>query len=122
MWVTGRVPTDAAGTMETPVIVPAGTGLANYNDFTTGGRAGDLSGINVDPVDGTFWAANEFANTAGHGQLGHRHRQFHVSSPLPSADLAVTDQRAVLRHGGHQRHLHHHAHQQRPRLPPRASS
>ena len=30
MWVTGRVPTDAAGTMETPVMVPAGTGLANY--------------------------------------------------------------------------------------------
>ena len=27
MWVTGRVPTDAAGTMETPVLVPAGTGL-----------------------------------------------------------------------------------------------
>jgi hypothetical protein len=63
MYVTARLPSDAAGTMETPVIVPAGTGVANYKDFTTGGRAGDLSGINVDPNDGSFWAANEFANT-----------------------------------------------------------
>lgn len=60
MYVTGRSPGDAPGTMETPVMVTAGTGLANYYDF--GGRAGDLSGINVDPLDGTFWAANEFAN------------------------------------------------------------
>jgi hypothetical protein len=58
MWVTGRTPTDASGTMETPVEVPAGTGQANY----TGTRAGDLGGINVDPSDGSFWAANEFAN------------------------------------------------------------
>ena len=27
MWVTGRVSTDAAGTMQTPVKVPAGAGL-----------------------------------------------------------------------------------------------
>src|SRR5205807_803543 len=63
MWVTGRTSGDAAGTMQTPLLAPAGTGQANYHDFTTGGRAGDLSGINVDPTDGTFWAANEFANT-----------------------------------------------------------
>ncbi|MDB5172761.1 MAG: hypothetical protein JWN51_1534 [Phycisphaerales bacterium] len=69
MWVTGRLPSDADGTMETPVLVPGGTGLANYQDFS-GGRAGDLSGINVDPTDGTFWAANEFANTQADANWG----------------------------------------------------
>lgn len=62
MYVTGRKSTDTPGTMETPVLVPSGTGVAIYHDFTAGGRAGDLSGINVDPTNGTFWAANEYAN------------------------------------------------------------
>jgi autotransporter-associated beta strand protein len=61
MYVTGRKTTDAAGTMETPIIVPNGTGLTNYSDF--GQRAGDMSAMNIDPVDNSFWAANEFANT-----------------------------------------------------------
>jgi ELWxxDGT repeat protein len=59
MYVTARTPSDPAGTMETPVLVPAGKGVANL----TGGRAGDLSGISIDPNDGSFWALNEFANT-----------------------------------------------------------
>ncbi len=63
MWITGRAPTDPAGLMETPIIVSAGTGLANYSDFA-GGREGDLSGINVDPNNGSFWAVNEFATSA----------------------------------------------------------
>jgi len=60
MYVTGRLPTDAAGTMQSPVLVPAGTGQANYSGNQ---RAGDLSGINVDPSDGTFWAASEWATS-----------------------------------------------------------
>jgi hypothetical protein len=60
MWVTARSPADTAGTMPTPVKVPAGAGQANYADL--GQRAGDFSGINVDQSDGSFWAANEFAN------------------------------------------------------------
>jgi autotransporter-associated beta strand protein len=66
VYVTGRLPTDASGTMQTPVLVPAGTGQTNYHDFgpSVGAtqRAGDLGGINVDPSDISFWAANEFAN------------------------------------------------------------
>ena len=54
-FVTARNPTDAAGTMEPPVLVPAGTGTGNIN-----GRIGDFSGMNVDPVNGTFWHTNEF--------------------------------------------------------------
>ena len=45
MWVTGRVSTDAAGSMEVAVKVPAGTGLANYTDFANPHRAGDLSTV-----------------------------------------------------------------------------
>jgi uncharacterized repeat protein (TIGR01451 family) len=91
MWVTGRVSTDAAGAMETPVMVPAGKGVANYHDFTSGGRAGDLSGINVDPVDGTFWAANEFANTQASANWGTAIANFAPSTPANSADMAVTN-------------------------------
>src|SRR4029077_1705609 len=90
MWATGRVGTDAAGTMETPVKVPAGSGLANYSDFTSGHRAGDLSGISVDPVTGTFWAANEFATT-GSNNWGTAIADFAPSAPANSADLAVTN-------------------------------
>jgi hypothetical protein len=62
MYVTARAPTDPSGQMETPVLVPAGAGQAIYHDFGSTRRAGDLSGINVDPSDGSFWAVNEFAN------------------------------------------------------------
>ncbi|MBI3412149.1 MAG: DUF11 domain-containing protein [Planctomycetes bacterium] len=90
MWVAGRVPTDASGTMETSVKVPAGSGVANYHDFAMGGRAGDLSGINVDPVDGSFWAANEFANNEATANWGTAIANFSLSGPATSADLAVS--------------------------------
>ena len=90
MYVTGRVPGDPAGTMESPVLVPKGTGLANYKDFSGGGRAGDLSGINVDPVDGTFWAVSEYANTQATANWGTAAAHFALSSPIPSTDLAVS--------------------------------
>jgi uncharacterized repeat protein (TIGR01451 family) len=89
MYVTGRTPGDAAGTMETPVLVPAGTGQANYHDFSPG-RAGDLTGINVDPSDGSFWASNEFANTEATANWGTAVANFSLSNPLPSADMSVT--------------------------------
>ena len=59
-FVTARMPTDAARTMEAPVLVPAGIGTANIT-----GRTGDFSGLNVDPVNGTFWAANQFGGADG---------------------------------------------------------
>lgn len=90
MVVTGRNTTDPAGTMEASVVVPAGTGKANYHDFSSGGRAGDLSGINVDPSDGSFWAANEFANTEATANWGTAVANFTISSSLPSTDMAVT--------------------------------
>jgi uncharacterized repeat protein (TIGR01451 family) len=90
MYVTGRNSNDPAGTMEASVIVPAGTGKANYHDFSGSGRAGDLSGINVDPSDGSFWAANEFANTEATANWGTAVANFTLSNPLPATDMAVT--------------------------------
>ncbi len=63
MYITGRTPTDPAGTMEAPVLAQAGQQV--YEDyapaFAAPQRAGDLSGINVDS-QGNFWAINEFAD------------------------------------------------------------
>jgi uncharacterized repeat protein (TIGR01451 family) len=91
MYVTGRNTSDASGTMEASVLVPAGTGVANYKDFTAGGRAGDLSGINVDPSDGSFWAANEYANTEATANWGTAIANFTISNPLPTTDMSVTN-------------------------------
>jgi hypothetical protein len=55
VYVTGRTPSDAAGTMQKPVEVAAGS------DTYTANRAGDYSGISVDPSTGTsFWVASEY--------------------------------------------------------------
>ena len=78
-WVTARASSDAAG-----------TGQTNYTDFAAGHRAGDLSGINVDPVDGSFWAANEFANTEATANWGTAIVHFNVVASLLSTDTAVT--------------------------------
>jgi hypothetical protein len=59
MYVTGRLSTDKLGSMQKPVLVKAGE--QSYQ----GTRAGDFSGITVDPLSGTsYWAANEYAIVA----------------------------------------------------------
>jgi uncharacterized repeat protein (TIGR01451 family) len=88
--ITGRLSSDPAGSMETPVVVPAGAGQANYHDFSGGGRSGDLSGISVDPGDGSFWGASEFANTEATANWGTAVANFTLSNPLGAADVAVT--------------------------------
>jgi hypothetical protein len=54
MYITGRTAADPLGTMETPVAIYPGA--APY----LGIRGGDYSAVTVDPVDGTFWAANMY--------------------------------------------------------------
>jgi autotransporter-associated beta strand protein len=63
VYVTGRAPSDPAGTMETPKLAKAGEQA--YEVFSLfGGRAGDFSGCMVDPSTGnSFWATNEYAIT-----------------------------------------------------------
>jgi hypothetical protein len=58
MYVTGWTPGDTPGTMEPGVVAKAG------ERYYQGTRAGDFSGVAVDPVTGTsFWACNEYAIT-----------------------------------------------------------
>jgi len=54
MYITGRTASDAPGTMQTPVAIFPG------EDAYGGIRGGDYSAVTVDPVDGTFWAANMY--------------------------------------------------------------
>lgn len=62
VFFTGRVPTDASGTMESETAIVNGTGEQN------GGlsRWGDYSAMTVDPVDDcTFWYTQEYMKSVG---------------------------------------------------------
>src|SRR5262249_21756436 len=89
MYVTGRSAGDAAGTMQTPVLAKAGT--AFLNAF---GRAGDYSFTSVDPVDGSFWATNEWAGPGGSPNWDTWNQQwslgFSVGSSTPANGDFVT--------------------------------
>jgi hypothetical protein len=54
MYITGRKASDPPGTMQLPVPIFPGQGVY------MGIRGGDYSAVAVDPVDGTFWAANMY--------------------------------------------------------------
>ncbi len=59
---TGRVTTDALGTLEAENSILTGTGSQNGNLH----RWGDYSSISVDPVgDCTFWYTTEYLKTTG---------------------------------------------------------
>jgi uncharacterized repeat protein (TIGR01451 family) len=73
--------------METPVLIPDGTGTVNNAD----GREGDLSGINLDPSDSSFWASEEFATPGTFGNSwGEAVADFNVG-PTVTADLALSE-------------------------------
>jgi hypothetical protein len=60
---TGRVPGDAAGTMEQETVAKNGSGSQNTNSLS---RWGDYSSMSVDPVDDcTFWYTNEYLKANG---------------------------------------------------------
>jgi hypothetical protein len=84
MYVTGRTPSDPAGTMEPPVLVQAGT--ANYN----GTRQGDMSGINVD-ADGTFWAFSQWANNETAPNWGTAIANFSLAPPISFLSFGATE-------------------------------
>jgi hypothetical protein len=86
MYVTGRTPADALGTMEAPVLVSAGTGTANF----TGSREGDLSALNIDS-DGTFWAINEFANGETSPNWGTAVAHFTLTPPVSIVPFSATE-------------------------------
>ena len=62
VWYTGRLVTDALGTMQSANTVVTGTGYQT----STGNRWGDYSTMQVDPSDDcTFWYTQEYYKTKG---------------------------------------------------------
>jgi hypothetical protein len=91
MYATGRVSADTSGQMETPVEVQAGQ--ATYAGFDGSPyRAGDFSGITVDPSDGSFWAANEYAtsDTTSQANWGTAIANFKLPSATPPTILSIS--------------------------------
>jgi hypothetical protein len=79
MYVGGQV--TAGSPLQTAL---AQAGLADYTAFDgSPHRAGDYSGITVDPVDDSFWAANEYATAATSDNWGTHIRNFTVTSTVP---------------------------------------
>ena len=67
----GRVPSDAAGTLESEVTLLAGTGSQSSSGVCAGGcdRWGDYSSLTVDPTDDcTFWFTESYIKTTGQNQ------------------------------------------------------
>jgi hypothetical protein len=79
MYVTGQASADPAGQMRAPVLAKAGLGTYRAFDCFFGGlfvsdcRAGDFSGISLDPnFSNMFCAANEYASSSkGKGGLNN---------------------------------------------------
>ena len=70
VYYTGRIPSDAAGTMETEAAIVVGTGSQ-----TGASRWGDYSSLVIDPSDDcTFWYVNEYypttASVSWHTRIG----------------------------------------------------
>jgi uncharacterized repeat protein (TIGR01451 family) len=93
VYVTGRIPSDSPGTMETPVLVQAG--VQNYHDSNGAGnqRVGELTGISVDS-DGSFWVVSQYADFElpfpnGGADWGTAIANFSVGIPPTPTDLAV---------------------------------
>ena len=89
MYVTGRSVADPLNTLQPPVLVAAGA--ATYSTSAEGAgpyRAGDFSGITVDPTTGTtFWAANEYATSAGVNNWGTKIANFWLKPQRPAEIL-----------------------------------
>jgi hypothetical protein len=83
IYVATRHANDPPGTLRSTKLVKAGE--AAYKDFTGTGssafpfRAGDYSGISVDPANGlSFWAASEYATFGGSENWGTWITQFYA--------------------------------------------
>jgi hypothetical protein len=89
MYVTGRKPSDAPGTMQTPTLAKQGTNFLDGKD-----RAGDYSFTAIDPVDGTFWSANEWAGPGvrpnWHTWIEHFVIGFAVTASTPAIGEILT--------------------------------
>ena len=69
MYVTGQKQGAIPGTTQRPILIKAGE-ATNQDSGEWPYRAGDFSGIGVDPDTGTFWAGNEYATSNLPGSIG----------------------------------------------------
>jgi hypothetical protein len=87
-YVTGMAPGETV--VQAPVLVKAGERSSVDLKFGAPSRAGDFSGVAVDPVTGEFWAVNQYANqeldNASHywANWGTWITRFTVSPALPA--------------------------------------
>ena len=69
-YVTGRLSTDPAGTLQPEILLKAGEGA--YECFDGGGpfggpvRWGDYTGMTIDPDGVTFWYLGEYSKPGAH--------------------------------------------------------
>jgi hypothetical protein len=88
VYITGRMASDPANTMEPATLVKAGAGALSPN------RAGDYAGISLDPsTSQTFWADNEYAQSSG--AWGTWQAQFSITSGGTDAAPTVANAAAA---------------------------
>ena len=86
-YVTGQS-AGTLGSMQTPAVLKAGEKTYTVFGEASPHRAGDFSGISVDPANpNTFWAANEYASSSGLANWGTWVGQFSLSTPAPAAPI-----------------------------------
>ena len=97
--ITGRTPTDPAGTMETETNVVTGTGVQE----ATSDRWGDYSAMQVDPVDDcTFWYTQEYIKTTGSFDWATRIANFkfpNCGSTTPDFSISASPSSVTVQQG-----------------------
>lgn len=84
VYVTGQAAADPRGVMQAPVLAQAGQAPLSVSFDSSPYRAGDYSGITVDPANGSFWAANEYAtNDTSAANWGTAVANFTLTTPVP---------------------------------------
>jgi hypothetical protein len=110
-YFTGRKSSDPLGKLQAPRRVKAGEAIYNSVLETPPFRAGDFAGISVDPINGSFWFANEYATRPfnlgqslanwgtwiGNGVVTGRLVLTPVASPVRANALGSTPMRAPVR-------------------------
>jgi hypothetical protein len=84
VYLAGQSAADPLNSLQ--LLLPAAkTGAGRYTEtFGRPYRAGDFSGVGLDPGTGTFWAVNEYANAAASNNWGTWVTNFTVSPGSPA--------------------------------------
>jgi hypothetical protein len=87
---TGRVPTDALGTMDSEVDILSSAGVATASQ-TNSVRWGDYSSMAIDPTDDcTFWYTNEYQPAGGNNRWATRIASFSFPSCTGTQSYTLT--------------------------------